>query len=408
MKPVAIIGMGLSARDLTEEHLEKIEQADILVGGKRHLNEFEDFTGIKKVITKDLSEIADYIKSRMKDHSIVVLASGDPLYYGIGSFLTASLGAENVEVYPNITSVACAFARIKEPWHDAHVISLHGRDHEALLQNALATEDKLVVFTDPVRNPAWVAGIVCKKGKHLFDMCVLEQLGYAGEKVSWYRPEEAVDKTFQEPNLVILKRIRPDSALGERRLFLGAPDEWYDHECGLITKAEVRAVTLSKLRLLPHQTLWDLGAGSGSIAIEASLFIREGNIFAVEKNRERLRQIEENKKRFGVRNVTTVYAVIPDGLEGLPDPDRVFIGGGGKDLGKIIEKVSERLGSNGIVVINTVLLESCELGRKTLGRLGYKTDMVQVQINRTREMPRGERLEAQNPVWIVSGQKVFS
>ncbi len=405
MKPVVIIGMGLSPKNLTKEHLEEIEQADILVGGKRHLDCFENYAATKKVITKNLTEIVEYIKDQMERRSLVVLASGDPLFYGIGAVLVKFLGPDNVVFYPNITSVSGAFSRIKEPWHDAHVVSLHGREHETALQNALETKDKIVVFTDSTRNPAWIAHFILKKRIPGFEMCVLEQLGSPTEQVKWVSLAEAVDKTFQEPNILILKRTSANTQ-PEKQTLLGAPDDWYEHQNGLITKAEVRAITLSKLRLLSHHILWDLGAGSGSISIEAALFIREGRIFAVEKRTERVRQIETNKERFGIRNLTIVNAVLPEGLKGLPKPDRIFIGGGGKDLKEIIATASEHLDSNGMMVLNTVLLQNCEIGRETLAKLGYKTDTTQIQVNRSRKMPWGDRLEAQNPVWIISGKKV--
>jgi precorrin-6Y C5,15-methyltransferase (decarboxylating) len=405
MKPVVIIGMGLSPGNLTKEHLEKISQADILVGGKRHLDCFEDVDTKKKVITKNITEIIEYIKEQMELRSIVVLASGDPLFYGIGAVLVKSLGPDNILFYPNITSVSGAFSRIKEPWHDAHVVSLHGREHETALQDALETRDKIVVFTDSVKNPAWIANSILEKKISGFEMCVLEQLGSPTEQVNWYSLAEAADKIFQEPNILILKRTSP-ATQPEKRAQLGAPDDWYEHQNGLITKAEVRAITLSKLRLLPHHILWDLGAGSGSISIEAALFVREGRIFAVEKNKERIRQVETNKKRFGIRNLTIIDAVLPQRLKDLPKPDRIFIGGGGKDLKEIIANASERLDPTGIMVINTVLLQNCEIGRETLAKLGYKTDTIQIQVNRSRKMPWGERFEAQNPVWIISGKKV--
>ena len=405
MKPVVIIGMGLSPKNLTKEHLEKIEQADILVGGKRHLGYFGNFAATKKVITKNLTEIIEYIKDQMKRRSLVVIASGDPLFYGIGAVLVRSLGPDNVVFYPNITSVSGAFSRIKEPWHDAHIVSLHGREHETALQNALEIKDKIVVFTDSVKNPAWIANFILEKGISGFKMCVLEQLGSPTEQVKWVSLAEAVEKTFQEPNILILKRTCP-IIQPEKPALLGAPDDWYEHQNGLITKAEVRAITLSKLRLLPHHILWDLGAGSGSVSIEASLFVREGRIFAVEKSTERIRQIETNKERFGIRNLMIINAVLPEGLKDLPEPDRIFIGGGGKDLKEIIANAAEYLDPNGIMVINTVLLQNCEIGRETLTKLGYKTDTTQIQVNRSRKMPWGERFEAQNPVWIISGNKV--
>jgi precorrin-6Y C5,15-methyltransferase (decarboxylating) len=181
------------------------------------------------------------------------------------------------------------------------------------------------------------------------------------------------------------------------------PDHRFEHQDGLITKSEVRVVTLAKLCLHPHHVLWDLGAGSGSVSIEASLLVRTGRVIAVEKIPERVRQIQANKRRFRAFNVEVVQAVAPDGLADLPAPDRVFIGGGGRDLREIMVVAGSRLRPGGGMVVNTVLLDSLETARETFRALGFETEIVQVQVNTSREMPGGQRLAAQNPVWIASG-----
>jgi precorrin-6Y C5,15-methyltransferase (decarboxylating) len=406
MKPVSVIGMGLSPKDLTAEHLKRIKEADILIGGKRHLEFFKDSPAQKKEIHKNLNEITEFIKSRMEKESVVVIASGDPLFFGIGNLLIKTLGSENVCIYPNITSLGAAFSRIKEPWHDAFVISIHGRFSENEVLSAFEQKDKIAVFTDPVKNPAWLANFLLKNSMPHFKMCVLEQLGSPSETVDWYDLHQAADKEFSDPNIVVLRRIplSSEEGIGKDELHIGMPEECYNHEKGLITKAEIRAVTLSKLCLSsPGHILWDLGAGSGSVSIEASLFIRTGKIFAVEQKPERIEQIKRNKKRFGANNLEIIQAVLPRGLENLPKPDRIFIGGGGKKLEEIIRISAGYLNPGGIVVLNTVLIQNLETALTTLKRIGFKSDVVQIQISRGKDMPWGQRLEAQNPVWIIKG-----
>ena len=404
MKPVSIIGMGLSPEDLTAKHLKLIKQADILIGGKRHLDFFKDYPAVQKEITRDIKGVIRYVKSQMKIKSIVILASGDPLFFGIGSLLINSLGPENVVIYPNISSVAAAFSRIRESWHDVHVMSMHGRNNKQELFESLAEKDKIAIFTDSDNNPAWIANLLLEKKIIDFNMCVLEQLNTPSERVNWYNLARAAEMEFAEPNLVVLKRI-PSQFEKIRNLYVGMPDNWYDHQNGLITKAEVRAVTLSKLRLAPDHIMWDLGAGSGSISIEASLFVTRGKIFALEQKPDRIKQIKNNQKRFGVNNLEIIHSVLPGGLDDLPVPDRVFIGGGGRDLEKIIKSACKHLKEGGIVVINTVLIQNIKSALDTLKQIGFQTEIVQVQISRGCGMPWGERLEAQNPVWIISGKK---
>jgi len=402
MKPVAIIGMGLSPEDLTTRHRQIIEAADVLVGGRRLLDYFRETSARKQVIDRKISEAIDFIKAQMKTQTVVVLASGDPLFFGIGSILIKALGPENVDVYPNISSVAAAFARIKEPWSQVQVVSLHGRQNDRAIHDALNRGKTVAVFTDPANNPARIAQRLLAAGYAHLTMCVLESLGSTTEKIDWYQLGRAAGMTFSEPNLLILKQV---SGQNETRKtpHLGIPDQDFAHEKGLITKSEIRAVSLAKLQLRPGQVLWDLGAGSGSVSIEAALLVRDGKVIAVEKNEKRISQIKFNVDRFEASNVDVVQAVLPDGLAELPPPDRVFIGGGGRDLKEIIKAAASFLAANGIVVVNTVLTPNVIAATETLASLGFKTSMVQVQVNHSRQMPWAERLEAQNPVWIVSG-----
>jgi precorrin-6Y C5,15-methyltransferase (decarboxylating) len=402
MKPVRIIGMGMTLEDLTARHLEIIDQADILVGGKRLLNLFKDSRARKKVIGKDIDGVVEFVRQEMKNQKVVVLASGDPLFFGIGRRLVEAIGTDNILIYPNISSVSAAFARLKEPWNDVKVISLHGRNNEDRLLQALEEEDTIAVFTDPKNNPARLAASLLENQFLNYKICVLEALGSSAEKVNWYTLVEAAGMKFADPNMVVLKRIPLNQEL-KKPLYLGAPDNWYDHEKGLITKSEIRAITLSKLRLAAGHVLWDLGAGSGSVAVEAALLINKGKIFAVEKNSARIARIKNNKKRFGIGNLKVIQAELPRGLDKLPHPDRIFIGGGGKQLISIITAAAQCLKPKGVIVINTVLFPNVEAARGTLEKLDFDTEIIQAQINRSRPMPWAARLEALNPVWIISG-----
>jgi precorrin-6Y C5,15-methyltransferase (decarboxylating) len=318
--------------------------------------------------------------------------------------MAGALDAGQVRIYPNINTVAAAFARIKEPWHDARIISLHGRKNEDELIGALEEADKLAVFTDPKKNPAWLATQLIEKEHFNFKMCVLEALGSKSERFDWYSLQKAAKMKFADPNLVVLKRS-PAGRKAKAKSQLGAPDHWYDHQGGLITKSEIRAITLSKLRLEPHHVFWDLGAGSGSISIEAGLFIKKGKIFAVEQNPDRIKNIQNNKKQFNARNLEVVQAALPKRLSTLPRPDRIFVGGGGKDLKAIVMKAAKYLKPGGRIVINTVLLPNLQTAMTALEQLGFETEVIQVQINRSRKMPWAERFEAQNPVWIITGMR---
>jgi precorrin-6Y C5,15-methyltransferase (decarboxylating) len=403
--PIQVVGLGLGPEDLTPRGRALIERADILVGGRRQLAHFEDLPAEKKPIRGDLEEVIDFIRRRRRSRrSIVVLASGDPLFFGIAARLIEAFGPQAVAVHPNVSSLAAAFARIKEPWGGVRIASLHGRGDEAGLFDLLQAEERLAVLTDPQHGPAWLARRMLSAGMTGFRMCVLEALGEKGERVAWLELEQAAAGSFGEPNLVVLKRRPPDrSARGTLRL--GMPEAFFAHEKGLITKSEVRAVALSKLELETGHVLWDLGAGSGSLAVEAALFIKRGRILAVERDPARCGHIRANSRRFGVRNLSVVLAELPAGIRRLPRPDRVFIGGGGSRLAAIIAAAAGRLRPGGILVVNTVLLASVAEALAALRQAGLNAQSVQIQVSRSRSMPWGERLEALNPVWIVWGTK---
>jgi precorrin-6Y C5,15-methyltransferase (decarboxylating) len=398
---VNIIGMGMAPRDLTAEHLEMIAAAQVLVGGRRHLAAFPASTARPVEIDRDLGAIADLIRKEMASRRVVVLASGDPLYYGIGAYLIRALGRDNVRIWPNVNSVAAAFARLGLPWQAAGVISLHGRADEHRLRAALQRNAFVAVFTDRCRSPAWLGQWIAAHGAAAARLHVLERMGYDDERLRGFTPSEAAAETFREPNLVVIETGRPDRGAGP---YLGLPEARIEHERGLITKSEVRAVSLSKLQLQPGMILWDLGAGSGAVAIEASSLLVGGLVYAVEKNAGRAVQIRDNCRACGAAGVNVIEAELPAGMDELPDPDRVFIGGGGMALTDIIVKAAGRMNTGGIMVANTVLLDSMQTAVQTMRERGLETDVTQVQISRSRSMPSGDRMEALNPVWIVRGR----
>ncbi len=403
MKNIFIIGMGMSDRDLTPAQLEVVGSADFLVGGHRHLDYFSDLAMDKHAITGRIDQVFDAIRQRKADERIVVLASGDPLFYGIGARLINAFGQDRVTVLPNITAVSAAFARINTPWHDARIVSLHGRNRRYHVLEALKNKSPVAVLTDRQQTPGWLAGWLMDQGVAGIKMVVFEQMGTPQECICRYDPAGAAGKAFAQPNMVIL--LHEGKRAASVPFHLGMPDSAYAHERGLITKAEVRAVTLAKLCLKPGHILWDLGAGSGSVGIEASILLGPGRIIAVEEKSERIAAIKANARLFGVYNHDTLQARLPEGLEKLPDPDRVFIGGGGRDLKDIVRKAAERLTTGGIIVVNTVLLDNMTAAIAQLEASGLNAEVIQLQVNRNKDMPWSRRLEAGNPVWIITGEK---
>jgi precorrin-6Y C5,15-methyltransferase (decarboxylating) len=204
-------------------------------------------------------------------------------------------------------------------------------------------------------------------------------------------------------NLVVVAPEPGEATPPRLRLHLGLPEAALDHQAGLITKAEVRAVVLAKLKLFPGQILWDVGGGAGSVGLEASLLIPGGKIFAVERHPERAAQIAANRDHFGVDNLEVVCAPAPVGLASLPDPHRVFVGGGGPEIGAIIQEAVRRLAPGGRVVVTAALLETLEAARIALEQAGWEAEVVQVQVSRSYPLGGGTALQALNPVWVITG-----
>lgn len=401
-EPVHVIGMGLSPADLTASHLALIDRAAVLVGGKRHLSYFEDVNAVKKEIASPVSRVLDFIEAHMAGGLVVVLASGDPLFFGIGKTLITRLGPDKVVIHPNVTSMAAAFARLKLPWQDAAWVSLHGQNNMSALAKALDDKDLLCVLTDPKHDPLAVKKQV-DTHDDAWQMWVLENLGTPEENILSVDELTGPGEVFSQPNVVVLQKGEPAAPGGPLRL--GTPDNWFIHEKGLITKAPVRVLSLAALALSQDHILWDLGAGSGSVGIESTLFLPDGFVYAVEKNEARVAQIKANVARFKVKNLSVTMARLPHGLADLPRPDRVFIGGSGKNMDQVLDVVAMALNPWGRIVINTILVETLHMAVSVLEEKGFEVSLTQAQVSKSKTMPWGRRMEALNPVWIIAAQR---
>lgn len=410
MNSIDIIGIGMGPQDLTQGHKELIRNCELLVGGSRHLSMFPDYTGETFKITGDIPGLVRKIKTEMVSRKIVVLASGDPLFYGIGNTLSRHISKKFLTIHANVSCVASAFARICQPWDDAMVISLHSGLHDDLNFSRIFRNHKLAFLTSPDRDPAYITTQMHRHQETGFSICVLENLGDPDrEKIRWFSdPTKVMDQTFSHPNLVILLRQdtgkTPPSVSHET--YLGMPDAFFSQSNGLITKSEVRVLSLSKLKLAQKDhVLWDIGSGSGSVGIEAALMLPQGQVHAIEKNKNRIADIKRNIDEFHMNNITINHMEFPGDTAVLKRPDRIFIGGGGGNLEQIIDCCCNHLNPGGIIVINTVVIDNMTVAMKALSKQGMLSDMIQVQISRSAPIAGGHRLSPLNPVWIISGTK---
>jgi precorrin-6Y C5,15-methyltransferase (decarboxylating) len=402
MIPVQVVGLGMSPEDLTPRAREIIREAQVLVGGRRLLDYFPEHQGMKIPLGREPEGTLRQLAPLAETRRVVVLASGDPNFYGVGPLVVRVLGADQVVIHPNLTAVQIAGARLKMPWQDATVVSLHGRGWEPL-EAALGQPGPLMIYTDPEHSPGEIARFLLVRGLTQVRFCVLEDLGQDTERITWLSPAEAREGAFSPLNLVVV-RLEPEEVSRLRpQLHLGLPEAALAHQAGLITKTEVRAVVLAKLALGPGQVLWDVGAGCGSVGLEAALLLPGGKIFAVERDPERAAQIAANRDKFGVLNLEVVCGRAPECLADLSAPHRVFVGGGGDRVGAIIQEAVRRLAPGGRVVITAALLETMEAARAILDQADWEVEVVHLQVSRSHPLAGGMALKALNPVWIVTG-----
>jgi precorrin-6Y C5,15-methyltransferase (decarboxylating) len=406
---VHIIGVAPDgASSLLPQAHRLVNRAEIVFGGKRLLALFPSLTGEKITIGNNLAEVTDLIKRNLGQKRMVVLASGDPNFYGIASYLTEKLGKDTVEIIPNVSAMQLAFARIKESWEEAVFVSVHSRPIEDIVET-VRSNHKVGIFTDDEHTPATIARVLREYGVDGYQAYVCQNLGEKDEKVIETDLPGLCQMKSSPLNTLILLRVPPKKPV--RALYrrcLGIPDKEFHQrrpKAGLITKQEVRAVSLAKMRLNDESVLWDIGAGSGAISIEASFLIRKGRIYAIEKNDADVAIIKKNLRKFPAPNVEVVQTFAPEGLGKLPDPTTVFIGGSGGRMKEILDVVCHRLKPGGRIVINIVSLENLSTAVNALKARGFVTDVTLVNIARSTNIMEFTRFEALNPVFVVTAVK---
>lgn len=397
---IYLIGAGIAGWEgFSAKALEVIDKAEVLIGHQRHLDIFPDYPGEKQPL-EDLSMMLDYLKTT--DKRVVVLGSGDPNFFGVARFLLRNLYKDRIEIFPNVTSIQYAFARIKEPWDDAIFVSVHGRGLKGAIDRIVAAE-KAAVLTDSTNTPAMIARELVHRGAEGYDAWLCEDMGSPAEKFTKTDVRGLAELQASPLNILILiKTWEPNL---EHYPIIGIDDEEFATAKKLITKQEVRAVTLGKLKLQDDLVMWDIGAGSGSVSIEASNLMPNGKIYALEKNPQYIVFVRGNLKKFVARNVVLIEAYAPEGLDDLPDPDRVFIGGSGGMLEDIIDVVDKRLKSDGVIVLNAVTLDTLTKAVEFLEDHGYTVEVTCVNIAKTRGLTEFKMFEAHNPVYIIAAWK---
>lgn len=403
MKSIHVIGAGMAGQEgFTAQALGLIAASDILFGVPRLLALFPDYQREKQQID-DESMAAMIERLRHFHGNAVVLASGDPLFFGVGRYLLRNLPEALIDFLPNVTSVQYAFAKIREPWDDAIFVSTHSRDVKSVVDRVVAN-DKAAILTDELITPKMIAAELAVRDRLGYRVYLCENLGTAEEKIRLTSVKGLLELDVAALNVLIFIREYEEDEQQALPVF-GIPDDEFLSVKKTMTREEVRVVTLAKLRLRHDMCLWDIGAGSGSISIEADYLLPQGRVFAIERNDESLGFIRENLRRFNARNVTLVTGSAPECLDELPDPDRVFIGGSGGHLWDILEQVDQRLPIGGLVVLNAITLDTLTAANDYFSNAGYQVEVVALNIARTRPETNYKMFEAYNPVYIITGVK---
>jgi len=384
--------IGYDGGELSDEARGRLADAELVVGGARHLAALAP-DGAPTRVWSSISEELQVLVGLEGDG--VLLASGDPGLFGPLRRLREL--SDEVEVMPALSSVQLAFARAGLPWDDALVVSAHGRTVRPAV-NACRAHAKVAVLTGPDSGPEVLGAALIGTERGLF---VCEHLGTDDERCQWVSPEGATQQVWEEPNVVlVVDRAR---AVAPRMRWLAgfeAPGEWalpedaFAHRDAMVTKSEVRAVVLARLGPRTGDLVWDIGAGSGSVSVECARL--GAAVVAVEQGS--VEHLSHNIAAFGV-DVEVVQADAVDVLDQLPDPDAVFVGGGGADVGTIVRAAVAR--GPRVVVVALAALDRVAQVQQALAP--YTVDGVQLQSNRLRALGEATGLAATNPVFVLWG-----
>ena len=391
---ILIIGMSAAgAASLPSGLQARIHNATLLVGGKRHLGYFPEFVGERLAITSNIAAVAERLQQAVDaGEQAVVLASGDPLCYGMGATLRRYFSAETLEIIPSPAAFQLAFAALGESWHDAKLVSAHGRDARPPLIAAM-THPKVAMLTDNNNRPDVLARQLLAMGIAPETACaVCENLASAEQRIVRTTIAAAAEMAFAKLNVFVVWNGSPIRPIAPH-----LPDDAFSTNAKQITKREVRLFSLVEIGLQAGEILWDIGAGSGSVGIEAARSQPSAQVFAIEKRAKLTQHFRTNQAKFFVFNLHFTEGDAPMDCHDWPDPDAVFIGGSGGRLAEIIKTVVPRLSIGGRIVANFATLENLVQFRQLLP----DATVTQLSVQRGRPIQQMLRFEALNPVFVA-------
>lgn len=406
MRKVTIIGAGPGNPDLlSRAALDAIDIADVVIGAHRALAGIDvppDVVRCELVKTADIVAALTDVASWQR--AVVVMTGDVGLFSGARRLVEALSGDAQVDVrvIPGISSASYLAARLARPWQDWRFASAHGVACDIVAEAERAGE--LFLVTSGGEDPSRLSGVLVQAGFGDARVTVAERLSYPDERITCATASEIAGQTFDDLNVMLIEFAGGAASSRWPYASSGIPDELFIRGDVPMTKQEVRAVALAKLRLTATDTVWDVGAGTGSVSIEAALVARAGSVWAVERNATGVRLIRENADAFGCGNVHAVPGVAPEALAKLPVPDAVFVGGSAGELPSIVEAALEK-NSQVRLCVPCVTVETLTEACTLLSGSRFKGfEACQVSAARAEAVGSHHLMKAQNPVFLVSAR----
>lgn len=438
-KKILVVGLGIPSLDEERELFYDVDAQqihshisahDVLIAGKKLLELFPHFLGEKIAVTADIKGLVQRIKDNTdKGLKQVAIATGDPLCFGLGSTLIRHLGNESVVVMPSIGSLQGAASLLGFSSQEVTCVSLHGPREWHSFNKELLTGDPLFLFTDDKSHPGIIAKYMLNRGCSDYTMHILAGLHTSGGHIQSLENEalsleEASKWELKDhgalPRVVVLFPTAHEKKKTARRSF-GLSDDAFFRSDNVMTKRMARVQALGFLGIAPEHIVWDLGAGVGSISIEASRLAYCGQVFAIEKEASRVAHILENRRSMGAANLEVIHGELPHCLEVnketfactcngeyLPRPDRIFIGGGcgtKEYTDDLLEKAWSALVDGGRLVVASILLSTFEKSRHFFERNGIKHEVFSIQGSEGKQLGEDVYMKASNLIQFVVGYK---
>tara|TARA_Y100001968_G_C19415642_1_gene748858 strand:- start:673 stop:1968 length:1296 start_codon:yes stop_codon:yes gene_type:complete len=416
---IHVIGTEASGVEkLSDDYKEIIFSSNSICGSTRLIKSFREWW-LSLNFTKPIPEVFSSNKPselitwlKKKNGKIVFLATGDPLWYGVGRLLIEHFDKDQLFFHPAISSLQLAFSRLKVPWQTAEWTSLHGRESSFLADILKRRPKSLAILTDPSKGgPIEVKEVLRSAGlENAYQMWLLEGLGHKEERVSEIISESDLPETLNPLNLVLLLATKQKSGIHTNLPLFGIDDgifEQHDDVPGLITKKENRVQLLAKLELPNEGIIWDIGAGGGSIGLEALRIRPKLKLLSIDKRIGTKFLIEKNSDRLGVKPKLIIEAEAIDYINAntipkeLSSPDRVIIGGGGENRIILLRTIIQKMAYGGIIVIPLITIEAISDLRDYLSGEECILDISQHQSYRGACLNDGTRLIPMNPIFIL-------